>query len=390
VDFRVTGGVVILGSTGSIGRQALDVIRSCDDAPKVVGLAGGRNLDLLAEQVQRLRPRYVHAPAISHERTWHGALVIPLDDLCQVPEADRVLISTVGSTGLAPTLAAVQARKTVLLANKEVLVMAGELVIAEARRHGAPLLPVDSEHNAVWQCLVGDCVLGIGQADGPIRRIVLTASGGPFRDMSLDQVRSVTRDQALAHPNWVMGPKVTIDSATLMNKGFEVIEAHWLFGLPYDQIDVLLHRESVVHALVEFIDGSLKAVLGPADMRLPIQHALTYPKRCAGSWPRLRLEDVGRLSFAPLDRNRYPCFDLALAAAVAGGSLPAVLNAADDVAVKSFLDGDIEFVEIAELVDRALQSHQRIAQPSLDEILEIDTLTRAQVRARLPQRPELV
>ncbi len=386
----MVGSVVILGSTGSIGRQALDVIGSCDDAPQVVGLAGGRNLELLAEQVQRVRPRYVHAPAISHERSWHGALVIPLDDLCQVPEADRVLISTVGSTGLAPTLAAVRARKTVLLANKEVLVMAGELVIAEARRHGAPLLPVDSEHNAIWQCLVGDCALGIGQADGPIRRIVLTASGGPFRDLSVDQVRSVTREQALAHPNWVMGPKVTIDSATLMNKGFEVIEAHWLFGLPYDQIDVLLHRESVVHALVEFIDGSLKAVLGPADMRLPIQHALTYPKRCAGSWPRLRLEDVGRLSFAPLDRNRYPCFGLALAAAVAGGSLPAVLNAADDVAVKSFLDGDIEFVEISELVDRALQSHERVAQPSLDEILEIDAMTRAQVQARLPRRRELV
>jgi 1-deoxy-D-xylulose-5-phosphate reductoisomerase len=390
VDHRVAGGVVILGSTGSIGRQALDVLAACDDAPQVVGLAGGRNLDLLAKQVERQRPRYVHAPAISHERIWHGARVIPLDDLCQVPEADRVLISTVGSTGLAPTLAAVRARKTVLLANKEVLVMAGELVIAEARRHGAPLLPVDSEHNAIWQCLVGDCVLGIGQADGPILRIVLTASGGPFRDLSLDQVRLVTREQALAHPNWVMGPKVTIDSATLMNKGFEVIEAHWLFGLPYNQIDVLLHRESVVHALVEFIDGSLKAVLGPADMRLPIQHALTYPKRCAGSWPRLRLEDVGRLSFAPLDRDRYPCFGLALAAAEAGGSLPAVLNAADDVAVKSFLDGGIEFVEIAELVDRALQAHERIAQPSLDEILEIDAMTRVQVQARLPRRPELV
>jgi 1-deoxy-D-xylulose-5-phosphate reductoisomerase len=258
-----------------------------------------------------------------------------------------------------------------------VLVMAGGLVIAEALRHGAPILPVDSEHSAVWQCLAGECELGVGRVDGPVRRVLLTASGGAFRDLAIEELSYVTREQALAHPNWVMGPKVTVDSATLMNKGFEVIEAHWLFGLPYDCIDVVVHRESVVHALVEFIDGSIKAELGPPDMRLPVQHALTYPHRRLATWPRLKIEDVGKISFAPLDRRRYPCFELALAAAEAGGSMPAVLSAADDVAVKSFLDGRLAFTGIAEVVDRALQQHQCIPHPSLDEIIAVDAETRA-------------
>ncbi len=379
-------GIAILGSTGSIGRQALEVVRCFPDDFRVVGLAGGRNLNLLAEQVREWQPDYVAAPGLGGARTWNGARLATLSELSELPGAERVLISTVGATGLLPTIAAVRAGKTVLLANKEVLVMAGAQVMAEARAHGATILPVDSEHSAIWQCLVGDCAVGTGSTDGPIQRIVLTASGGAFRDFAPDQLRSVTPDQALAHPTWVMGPKVTIDSATLMNKGFEVIEAHWLFGLPYRQIDVVLHRESIVHALVEFVDGAIKAELGPADMRLPIQHALTYPARRSGAWPRLRLEDLGRLTFAPLDRTRYPCFGLALAAAEAAGTAPVVLNAADDVAVESFLAGGLPFTGIAETVDRALQRHAVSAAPALDEILQLDAETRRAVRAELARQ----
>lgn len=373
---NMTRGIVVLGSTGSVGRQALDVIRSFPGELRVVGLAAGSRLDDLAQQVATWRPRYVSAPALAPGSIWNGARVLSLEDLSAVEEAERVLISTVGAAGLSPTLAAIRAGKSVALANKEVLVMAGRPVMAEARKHQVEILPVDSEHSALWQCLVGECHLVDGRAEGPIRRAVLTASGGAFRDLAPEDLVHVTREQALAHPNWVMGPKVTIDSATLMNKGFEVIEAHWLFGLPYDQIDVVLHRESVVHALVEFIDGSIKAVLGPTDMRLPLQHALTYPERRRGAWPRLRIEELGRLSFAPLEVGRYPCFDLCLRAAREGGSWPVVLSAADDVAVSAFLAGAIPFAGIADLVDRALQGQPGVADPSLEEIVEIDARTR--------------
>jgi 1-deoxy-D-xylulose-5-phosphate reductoisomerase len=379
----VARGIVILGSTGSIGQQAIEVIRANPDGLRVVGLAAGQNLDLLARQVREYSPIYVSAPKLPPGSEWNGAMVVSLTDICQVPEAERVLVSTVGSTGLLPTIAAIRSRKTVLLANKEVLVMAGDLVMAEAHRVGIPILPVDSEHNAVWQCFAGDCSLGAGLTNGPLRRIVLTASGGAFRDLPLDQLAMVTPQQALAHPNWVMGQKVTVDCATLMNKGFEVIEAHWLFGLPYEQIDVLLHRESIVHALVEFVDGSIKAELSTPDMRIPIQHALTYPDRRASSWPRLRIEEIGRLTFAPLDRARYPCFDLALAAAAAGGTVATTLSAADDVAVEKFLKGQIAFTEIPELIDRVIQAHQPISHPTIDDILWVDQQVRHDAESRL-------
>lgn len=376
-------GIVILGSTGSIGQQALDVIRANPDELRVVGLAAGQNLDLLARQVREHTPLYVSAPGLDVGSIWNGAQAVSLIDACQVPEAERVLVSTVGSIGLLPTLAAIRSQKTVLLANKEVLVMAGDLVMAEARRAGLPILPVDSEHNAVWQCFAGDCSLGAGAIEGPIRRIVLTASGGAFRDLPADQLSHVTPEQALAHPNWVMGPKVTVDCATLMNKGFEVVEAHWLFGLPYEQIDVVLHRESIVHALVEFVDGSMKAELNHPDMRIPIQHALTYPDRRPSAWPRLRIEQIGQLSFAPLDRRRYPCFDLALSAAAAGGTAPAALSAADDVAVERFLNREITFTQIPELVDRVLQSHRPISHPTIEDVLDVDRQVRRELNSRL-------
>jgi 1-deoxy-D-xylulose-5-phosphate reductoisomerase len=368
--------IVILGSTGSIGQQALEVARALPDDLRVVGIAAGQNLDLLGEQVRAWSPPYVSAPTLTPGTTWRGAQVLSLSQMAAIPEAERVLVSTVGATGLLPTLAALRSGKSVALANKEVLVMAGALIVDEAREHDAELLPVDSEHSAIWQCLAGDCVIATGAVDGPVRRIILTASGGAFRDLPLADLDRVAPEQALAHPTWVMGPKVTVDSATLMNKGFEVIEAHWLFGLPYDQIDVVLHRESVVHSLVEFIDGSFKAELGPRDMRLPVQHALTYPERRAGAWPALRLEDIGKISFGPLDRARYPCFELALAAARAGGTAPTVLSAADDVAVRQFLDRQIPFTGIAEQVDRALQAHAPVARPSFEEIVEADAWAR--------------
>ncbi|HEX5415343.1 MAG TPA: 1-deoxy-D-xylulose-5-phosphate reductoisomerase, partial [Chloroflexota bacterium] len=257
-------GIVIIGSTGSIGRQALDVARTCPDDVRIVGLAGGRNRELLAAQVREWSPAWVAAPGLSPGNDFHGARVREIDELCALPQAERVLISTVGSAGLVPTLAALRAGKSVALANKEVLVMAGDIVVETARQHGGELIPVDSEHNALWQCLTGDCQLGVGAAVGPVERVIITASGGAFRDYPVERLAEVTPAQALAHPNWVMGPKVTVDSATLMNKGFEVIEAHWLFGLPYEQIHVLLHRESLVHAMAEFVDGSIRATLGPA------------------------------------------------------------------------------------------------------------------------------
>ena len=376
-------GIIILGSTGSIGQQALEVVRANADDLAVVGLAAGQNLDLLRRQVQEYHPANVSAPRLTPGTVWNGARVVSLTEICQTQEGERVLISTVGTTGLLPTLAAIRARKTVMLANKEVLVMAGDLVMAEARRVGIPVLPVDSEHNAAWQCFAGDCSLSAGAIVGPLQRIILTASGGAFRDLSPHQLLQVTPRQALAHPTWVMGPKVTVDCATLMNKGFEVIEAHWLFGLPYEQIDVVLHRESIVHALVEFVDGSLKAELGAPDMRIPIQHALTYPDRRASSWRHLRIEDVGQLSFAPLERGRYPCFDLAMEAARVGGTTTAVLSAADEVAVERFLAGEIAFTEIPEVVDRALQAHQSISRPTVDEVLAIDQEVRRDVDERL-------
>jgi len=383
----VARGIVIAGSTGSVGRQALDVARICPEDLRIVGLAGGQNVDLLAKQVQEWSPRWVSAPGLRPGSDFLGARVLTLEGLCTIPDAERVLISTVGSAGLHPTLAALRAGKSVALANKEVLVMAGEIVVAEARRYNAPIIPVDSEHNALWQCLSGDCDISIGATVGPIERVVLTASGGAFRDYPPEDLANVSREQALAHPNWVMGRKVTIDSATLMNKGFEVIEAHWLFGLPYDKIDVVLHRESLVHAMVEFVDGSIRATLGPTDMRLPIQHALLHPTRRANPWPRLRLEDAGRLTFAPLPVGRYPCFESAISAGRSGGSTPIVLAAADDVAVQAFLNGQIAFSEIPGLVDEALQSHVSIARPSLEDVLEVDARTRSLLAGRLARRP---
>ena len=376
--------LVILGATGSIGQQALAVVRAFPERLQVVGLAAGRNVDLLALDIATFRPAWAACQLEAHDalaRACEGTVtrITSLEGLAACPEADLVLIATVGRAGLAPTLAALEAGKTVLLANKEVLAMAGPLVTEAARRHGGRLLPIDSEHVALWQCLQGE--------PSATTRLILTASGGALRDRHPSDLSRVTPAEALAHPTWRMGPKVTVDSATLLNKGLEVLEAHWLFDVPLEKIEVVVHRESIVHSLVEFADGALKAQLAVADMRLPIQYALSYPERWQQPWlPPLDLARLGRLSFEPLDEARYPCFRLAREAAARGATYPAVLCAADEVAVAAFLAGDIAFTDIPAAIEGTLAAHHAVAIPSVEDILAADAWARRWAHEHLPIR----
>lgn len=370
-------GLAVLGSTGSIGRQTLEVVRSLQGRLRVVALAAGVNVTLLEEQAREFSPQFLYAEREGdylRQRIGSGDLPsrwASMEEMAGHPEVDLVVIATVGAAGLGPTLAALRAGKAVALANKEVLVMAGHIVTAEARRHGAQLRPVDSEHSAIWQCLWGE-------SPESVQRIVLTASGGPFRDTPLEELAQVTAEEALRHPTWQMGQKVTVDSATLLNKGLECIEARWLFDVPLERIEVLLHRESIVHSLVEFRDGCVKAQLGLPDMRLPIQCALTYPERLPSSMvPRLDLRSLSTLSFGMPDMKRFPCLGLALQAGRRGGTYPAVLSAADEVAVRHFLAGHIGFLDIARAVEDALSAHQGVSHPSLEEILAADAWARS-------------
>ena len=370
-------GLAVLGSTGSIGRQTLEVVRSLPGRFDVVALAAGGNVTLLEEQAREFRARYLCAGReveYLQERMGTRRLAArwaEMEDMAALPDVDLVVVATVGSAGLNPTLAALRAGKTVALANKEVLVMAGHLITAEARRYRAELRPIDSEHSAVWQCLWGE-------SPAAVQRIVLTASGGPFRDTPLEELAGVTVHEALRHPNWQMGQKITVDSATLLNKGLECIEARWLFDVPLERIDVVLHRESIVHSFVEFNDGSIKAQLGVPDMRLPIQCALTYPERLPGTGvPRLDLKRMGTLSFGVPDMKQFPCLGLALEAGRHGGTYPAVLAAADEVAVSRFLAGHIGFLDIPRAIDGALHAHKAISNPSLEEVLDADAWARS-------------
>ncbi len=367
--------VAVLGSTGSIGRQTLEVIRAMPQRFRVVGLAAGKNLDLLAEQVEEFKPEFIGYPPEATDTELLKRTVdiknsfLPLDEMAASPKVDIVVMATSGKAGLRPTLAALRAGKDIALANKESLVSAGEILIVEAKKGGARILPVDSEHSAIWQCLGGE--------SQEAARIILTASGGPFRQFSFEQLAEVTVAQALRHPSWRMGKKVTIDSATLMNKGLEIIEAHWLFSMPYDRIDVLVHPQSIIHSMVEFIDGSIKAQLSYPDMRLPIQYALSYPERLANpQLPRLDWALVKNLDFELPDYDRFPCLQLAIEAGKQGGTYPAVLCAADEVAVELFLAGRIRFTDIAGLIERTLEQHQLVAKPSLEEIEAADTWAR--------------
>ncbi len=370
---------MVLGSTGSIGRQTLDVVRALPGRFRIVGLAAGKNLDLLAEQVSEFKPEYINYSLVGRDeketRNRLGATrceYLSLEEMARHVDVDIVVIATSGVAGLGATLAAVRAGKNIALANKESLVAAGEIITDEAGRSGAQILPVDSEHSAIWQCLNGE-----KQA---ARRIILTASGGPFREYATEQMAGITVEQALAHPSWNMGKKVTIDSATLMNKGLEVIEAHWLFKINVEDVKVLIHPQSIVHSMVEFVDGSVKAQLSYPDMRLPIQYALSYPDRLANpDLPHLDWSNFSDLTFQQPDTARFPCLRLAIEAGRQGGTYPAVLSAADEVAVDLFLSQRIGFVDIARLVEQVLERHRKTSRPSVEEIMAADTWAREAV-----------
>jgi len=359
--------LAVLGSTGSIGQQTLDVVRALPHQFRIIGLAAGKNTTLLAKQISEFKPRFVcyQNKKVSAHLLDGGCELLSPEDIACHPQIDMVVMATSGKSGLSPTLAAVKAGKTVALANKESLVMAGEIITKEAKRNNAQILPIDSEHSAIWQCLRGETQEAV--------KLILTASGGPFRGCSSAQLERVTAEQALRHPSWQMGKKVTIDSATLMNKGLEVIEARWLFNVPFDNIKVAIHPQSIIHSMVEFIDGSVKAQLSYPDMRLPIQYALSYPERLPNpQLPQLNWSTINNLTFEPPDLDTFPCLKLAVEAGKKGGTYPAVLCAADEVAVDLFLSQGIKFTDIAHLVEQALKQHQSIAHPTLEEIMAAD------------------
>jgi 1-deoxy-D-xylulose-5-phosphate reductoisomerase len=376
--------IVILGSTGSIGRSALQVVEQFPDLFQVVGLAAGKNLDLMLKQIKRHRPRV--AAVLNQElakdlggrlgREIRTEVLSGPEGYIQIaclPGTDMVLSAMVGAAGLMPTLAAIRAGKDVALANKETLVMAGSLVMEEVRRHRVQLLPVDSEHSAIFQALEG-------HRRQDLRRILLTASGGPFLDRTLEELKTVTPDQALAHPNWRMGPKVTIDSATLMNKGLEAIEARWLFDVQVERIVIHIHPQSIVHSMVEYVDGSVIAQMGIPDMCAPIGYALAYPERLALDLPALDLVAVQSLTFLEPDRSRFPCLNLAFASCTTGGTMPAVLNAANEVAVQAFLDGRLPFNRIATLVDQTMAEHQPGPAAEIEAIVSADAWARRRAK----------
>ena len=371
--------IALLGSTGSIGTQALDVVRDNADRFEVYALVARQNVDLLAQQAREFRPEVVviadeqyYAPlkealADLPMKVWAGTDAIA--DVVQMAPVDVVLTAMVGYAGLRPTLAALEAGKAVALANKETLVVAGELVTATARRTGAPILPVDSEHSAIFQCLVG-------QDASAVEKVILTASGGPFRTTPREALADVTPAEALRHPNWSMGAKVTIDSASMMNKGFEMIEARWLFGLPPDRIEVVVHPQSIVHSMVQFADGAVMAQLGTPDMHLPIAYALAYPHRLRSAAPRPDFAQLSTLTFEAPDRERFRNLDYAYEAARRGGNMPCILNAADEVAVAAFLSGKIGFLAMSDLIAETMARTTFIATPTYDDYVQTDAEAR--------------
>ena len=383
-------GIAILGSTGSIGRNTLRVVESFGKGEfRVVALGAGQNVEVLAEQVARHLPELVSVETEEYARLLRARLFERDVDLPRILvgeaglvevathiEADTVVSATVGAVGFVPTLRALEAGKRVALANKETLVMAGELMTRIAREAGAELLPVDSEHNALHQCLKGE-------KREDVRRLVLTASGGPFRTKSASEMQTATVAEAMRHPTWQMGAKVTIDSATLMNKGLEVIEAHWLFGFGADEIDILVHPESVVHSMIELVDGSVIAQMGVTDMRHAIQYALTYPSRHPCGLPSLDLTGLSALHFEAPDRERFPCIELAYRALREGGTMAAAMNAANEEAVRAFLDERIPLTDIARVIEEVMDGHETKAVENLDVVLETDRAARLAAAAAL-------
>jgi 1-deoxy-D-xylulose-5-phosphate reductoisomerase len=366
--------LAILGSTGSIGRQTLDVVRNQPDKFQVVALAAGSNIALLESE---FKPEYIYYENRKTAAIKGRAKFISLEEMACLPEADIIVLATPGMVGLKAAFKAVQAGKDIAIANKEPLVTAGGLLMKQAQKKGASIMPVDSEHSAIWQCLAGE-------VSDPAK-IILTASGGPFRTFSSEQLENVTARDALKHPSWSMGKKVTIDSATLMNKGLEIIEAHWLFDIPIENIEVLIHPQSIIHSMVEFADGSVKAQLASPDMRLPIQYALSYPERLPNnSLPHISWGTLRELTFEQPDTERFPCLRLAMEAGKTGGTMPTVLCAADEVAVELFIKGKIGFTDIPRIVEACMEKHKSVPAKSLEVILETDTWARnlAQKTAR--------
>jgi len=371
--------IVILGSTGSIGCSTLQVIKSMPGMFSVAGMTAGSNIELLEKQAKEFHPRAIAVmqedkAAILRKRLGRTIKVLSglegINSIATLKGADLVVAAMVGAVGLQPVLSAISAGRDIALANKETLVMAGEIVMSRASRKGVRILPVDSEHSAVFQC--------IGAGGQKIRRIILTASGGPFYMKTQKELSKVTVKETLNHPTWQMGDKVTVDSATLMNKGFEIIEAHHLFGVPYENIEVVIHPQSVVHSMVEFVDGSTIAQMGITDMRLPIQYALTYPQRMNSGLPNLQLLNR-KLTFEAPDTKRFPCLSYARRAGEKGGTMPAALNAADEMAVRAFLDTRIGFESIADLIRTIISAHQSVRNPGLGDILSADLQVRRKV-----------
>ncbi len=388
--------LTVLGASGSIGVSTLDVVARHPERFEVVALSAHTRVEVLARQCLRHRPRYAVVASEADARRLSGELAAAglstevlsgpaaLAQVAMLPEVDTVMAAIVGAAGLAPTLAAVRAGKRILLANKEALVMAGALFVAELRRSGATLLPIDSEHNAVFQSLPADYDGSFGRKG--VRRILLTASGGPFLKTPLGELAGVTPDQACAHPNWVMGRKISVDSATMMNKGLEVIEAHWLFNAPAASIEVVIHPQSVIHSLVEYADGSVLAQLGNPDMRTPIAHALAYPERIDAGVASLDLFAVAQLNFERPDLSRFPCLALAYQALAAGGSAATTLNAANEVAVAAFLDGRLPYLAIAEVIAAVLDALPGAALADLEAVQGADQAARAAASAVLERR----
>jgi 1-deoxy-D-xylulose-5-phosphate reductoisomerase len=383
----MTKNVAILGSTGSIGTQALDVIRERPEHFQVEVLTCGNNVDLLIKQALEFKPNAVVIGDHSRLQQVKDALFPEGIKVFAGPEAleqvvamegiDVVLTALVGYAGLRPTFAAIEAGKPIALANKETLVVAGDLITKAAHRKGVNIYPVDSEHSAIFQCMAGEW-------ENPIEKIVLTASGGPFRGWTREKLATVTKAQALKHPNWDMGAKITIDSASLMNKGLEAIEAKWLFNLKPDQIEIIVHPQSIIHSMVQFRDGSMKAQMGLPDMKLPILYALSYPKRLPADWPRCNMHEIGSLTFENPDLEAFRALQLALDAMQRGGNAPCILNAANEVAVELFLQDRIGFLEMSDLVEHCLMNVHYLADPDLQALEQTDKETRRIARERIP------
>ena len=371
--------IIILGSTGSIGASTLDIIQRFPDQFSVLGLVAGKSDDKLEQQIRTFKPKVVALSDATAAKRLRDRLDDPtvqvlegpegIKEVACHPESDVVISAIVGAAGLVPTLAAIQAGRRVALANKEPMVMAGQLMQEEAHRQGQHIFPIDSEHSAIFQSLVG-------HRREDVRRIILTASGGPFWDFTVEQMKDATLEKALKHPNWDMGAKITIDSASLMNKGLEVIEARWLFDCPPSQLDIVVHRESIIHSLVEYRDGSVMAQLGLPDMRTPISYAMNYPERVPLDPPPLDLWNYGKLTFCQPDTKRFPCLRLAYEALEGGGTLPAILNAANEIAVEAFLNRGITFIDIAHVIEKTLDAANPQTLTSLDDALEADRWAR--------------